>query len=451
MSEATRNETFGSNRDRRILNQPPPAVDYDNDPTDYSVLPADSPTKRRAICPKDGLSMDEKQIKAEADSIRDWIVDLRREFHRHPELMYEEVETSKHVRATLDELNISYRYPMAETGVAAVVGTGESPCIALRADMDALPIQEEADVDFKSEVNGKMHACGHDSHTAMLLGAARVLKEHEAELGGTVKLIFQPAEEGGAGADRMCNEGVLEDPRVERIFGLHVWPQEQTGNVCGRSGALLAAAAMMSIRITGTGGHAAMPHMTVDPIVTAAKIVNELQTLVSRELDPLSSGVVSVTAIRGGEAYNVIPGQIEMKGTIRALSLDELRKLEDRVRDVAGHIAEANRCTVEVDFPGNDYPPTVNDEQMWQKTVALVEKIQGPGHVNEIPPVMGGEDFAFYLQHIPGCFAALGVRNDVVGSTYSVHHPRFKIDETALPLGTALHVAFALRSLEELG
>src|SRR5688572_12993013 len=195
----------------------------------------------------------------EAKAIADWIVGLRRQIHRHPELMYEEVETSRLVRATLDGLGISYRYPVATTGVVATIGHGPGRCIALRADMDALPIREQADVAFRSEIDGKMHACGHDCHTAMLLGAARLLKAREAELAGVVKLIFQPAEEGGAGADRMCEEGVLRSPDVDQIFGLHVWPGATTGTVLGNAGVVLAAMTAFEIVVTGRGGHGAMP------------------------------------------------------------------------------------------------------------------------------------------------------------------------------------------------
>ena len=251
--------------------------------------------------------MNTQELLGEAKGIQGWIVELRRRLHRHPELMYEEVETSRLVRETLDGLGISYRWPVAETGVVATLGTGEGPCVALRADMDALPIHEEADVDFRSEVDGKMHACGHDCHTAMLLGAAKLLKEREGDLRGTVKLLFQPAEEGGAGGDRMCKEGALENPTVQRAFGIHVWPFAPSGTLAGRAGTFLAAAGCLRIKVTGRGGHAAAPHLNVDPVVTAAKIVTELQTIVSRELDPLGAGVVSITTMRAGEAFNVIP------------------------------------------------------------------------------------------------------------------------------------------------
>jgi IAA-amino acid hydrolase len=394
--------------------------------------------------------MDLHRCYRDAQGIRDWIVQTRRQLHRFPELMYEEVETSRLVRKTLDELHISYRHPLAETGVVATLGDRQGPCIALRADMDALPIHEEADVSFRSERPGKMHACGHDCHTAMLLGAARLLKQREAEIRGTVKFIFQPAEEGGAGGRRMRDEGVLADPAVQRIFGLHVWPLIPTGTFGSRAGVFLAAAGEMEIVVRGKGGHAAMPHLAIDPVSVAAKIVTELQTIVSRELDPLNSGVVSVTAIHGGEAYNVIPPSVHLRGTVRGLTMDTLRQIQQRVREIATQVGAAHRCEVEASFPGNDYPPTVNDPVCWNVAKELAAELTSPQHVAELAPVMGGEDFAFYTEEVPGCFVALGMRNEALGAVYNVHHPRFKADEDALPLGTALHVAFAMRSLDEL-
>lgn len=394
--------------------------------------------------------MSAQELLSEAKDIQGWIVALRRRLHRHPELMYEEVETSRLVRETLDELGIDYRWPVAETGVVATLGTGGAPCVALRADMDALPIHEEADVDFRSEVDGKMHACGHDCHTAMLLGAAKLLKAREASLQGTVKLFFQPAEEGGAGGDRMCEEGVLENPAVQRAFGIHVWPFVPSGTIAGRAGTFLAAAGTLHIEVVGRGGHAATPHLTVDPVATAAKIVTELQTIVARELDPLDAGVVSITAMRGGEAFNVIPQKVELSGTLRALSMDVLRWLQERVRTIAEQIAAAHRCTATVSFPGHDYPPTTNDAHCWALAKEIGAELLGEDAVLEHPPIMGGEDFAFYLQHVPGVFVGLGMRNEAIGSTWVVHHPCFKMDEDTMPTGTALHAAFALRTLEEL-
>ncbi len=382
-----------------------------------------------------------------ARSHSDWIIDIRRQLHRHPELMYEEVRTSQLVCDTLTELGISFERGIAETGVVATLGTGVSPCVALRADMDALPIQEQTDVPFRSEVDGRMHACGHDCHTAMLLGAAKLLSERQSESRGTVKLLFQPAEEGGAGGKRMREAGVLDAPRVERIFGLHVWPQLPTGTIGSRPGTFLAAAGEIDIAIRGKGGHAAMPHLCIDPVVTSAKVITELQSIISRELDPLDSGVISITTIHGGEAYNVIPPEVKMRGTIRALTMDRFRWLQERAKAVITHIAAANNCEADVSFPGNDYPPTVNDASVWDSVQNFAAEMLGREAIQEIPAVMGGEDFAFYTEEVPGCFVALGIRNEDLGCTFGVHHPCFKADEAALPIGVALHTAFALQSL----
>ena len=361
--------------------------------------------------------------------------------------MYEEFETSRLVQNTLSELGIEYEKDIAVTGVVGLVGNGEGPCIALRADMDALPIHEEADVEFRSEIDGKMHACGHDCHTAMLLGAARVLKDNESEINGTIKLIFQPAEEGGAGGKMMREQGVLEDPDVERIFGLHVSDKLPTGTLASKEGTLLAATSSIRILVSGNGGHAAMPHLTVDPVVTGSKIVVELQTLVSRELDPLESGVISITMANAGSATNVIPSSMELQGTIRSLTSDGITRLQQRVREVAEATAMANRCIAEVTFPGNDFPPTVNDGECWELGRISAGEILGEECVSEMGSIMGGEDFSYYTQVIPGCFSFLGVGNPEIGAVYGVHHPKFKVDEDALSLGTAIHVNTAFKAL----
>lgn len=395
--------------------------------------------------------MDSLQILNNAREILPWLIGIRRQLHRTPELGYQEHQTSACIRRHLQELGIDFDYPVATTGVVARISNGQGPCVALRADMDALPIHEEADVDFRSQVPGKMHACGHDCHTAMLLGAARLLTQFKNRISGTVKLLFQPAEEGGAGGKAMIAGLALENPRVERILGLHVWPDLPTGSIGSRSGPFMAAVGSLQITIHGLGGHAAFPQSTIDPVLTMAKVICELQSIVSREIDPLESAVVSITTLEGGTAFNVIPASATARGTIRALTTQRLGFIKQRVEQIAQGIAQANRCTAEVVWKDTDYPATVNDAQCWDLVQQIGCEMIGEGQVHQIEPVMGGEDFAFYGEaQVPGCFVGVGVRNEQIGATHFVHNSRFKVDEEALPIGTALHVAFALRSLREL-
>ena len=394
--------------------------------------------------------MDYHKIKDESMSISDWIISIRRELHEHPELMYEEFKTSELIRRELDKLEISYKHPIAETGVLASIGNGNGPCVALRADMDALPIHEETDVSFKSKIDGKMHACGHDCHVSMLLGAAKLLKGKEDQINGTVKLLFQPAEEGGAGGKLMREEGALKNPNVERIFGLHVWPQMPSGQIGSREGTFLAATSSLNLTVKGVGGHAAVPQLTKDPVLTSARIITNLQSIVSRELDPLDSGVVSITVINGGNASNVIPSDVIVKGTLRSLTMDGLRELQKRVKEIAEGIAQTHGCEAIVEYVGNDYPPTVNDSDMWKFAKGIGIELLGDENVSDLDAVMGGEDFAYYTEKVKGCFVVLGMNNPDIDATYSVHHPMFKADEDALHIGTALHTIFALKSLEEL-
>jgi len=375
-------------------------------------------------------------------AIQDWITEHRRSLHRIPELAYQEERTAAYLREVLEGLGLEVRGGLGGgTGMTVDLGAGDAPLVALRADMDALPITEDSGVEFESENPGCMHACGHDSHMAMLLGAARVLKEREAELPGPVRLIFQPAEEGGAGAKAMLDDGVLEG--VSRIFGIHVWPGQATGTVGLRDGAFLASAGFFEITLTGVGGHAAMPHLAVDPVVAAAHVVTGLQSIVSRERDPFGSNVVSVTQLRAGDAYNVIPREVYLAGTLRSLSLEDQTANAARIEELTKGIAAAHRCTAEVRFPGTIYPPTINHGVALDVAREVAEAELG-GWV-ENPPTMGGEDFSFFAQEVPAAFCALGIADAEKGTDVSLHNPRFRVDEDALPVGAAMHVGFALR------
>ncbi len=382
----------------------------------------------------------------QAKSIEPWIVEIRRRLHQCPELGYELPETATIVGDELQKLGIDFQCGIAESGIVATIGAanGNDSCVMLRADMDGLPIEEMADVEFRSRNSGTMHACGHDCHTAMLLGAARILKAQESHLPHAVKLCFQPAEEGGAGARRMCDEGVLRNPDVNSVFGLHVWPLLPTGMLTGRPGPFLAATSDFEISVFGSGGHAAMPQLAIDPVVTAARIINDAQSLISREQDPLQPGVISFTSIHGGTATNVIPETVRMRGTVRSLSTENRDHLKTRLREMADATAQAHRCTSEFLTLDEEYPETSNDAELWKRVHAIGTKLVGSDNFPICSPVLAGEDFSFYGKHVPTCFVALGIQNHEVGSVFGLHHPQFKVDESALHIGTAMHCAFAM-------
>ncbi|AFL94563.1 hypothetical protein containing amylohydrolase domain [Thermococcus cleftensis] len=375
----------------------------------------------------------------EALKIKEQIISWRRDFHMYPELKYEEERTSKIVEEHLREWG--YRVKRVGTGIIADIGEGEKT-IALRADMDALPIQEENDVPYKSRIPGKMHACGHDAHTAMLLGAAKIIAEHAEEFNGRVRLIFQPAEEGGNGAVKMIEGGALEG--VDAIFGFHVWIDLPSGIIGIQEGPFMAGAGIFSARITGRGGHGASPHQTVDPIPISAETILALQTIVSRNVSPIETGVVSVTAVHAGTAFNVIPEEVEMKGTIRFFKPEIGDLIQRRIREIFRGVAMAHGASYELSIE-ELVPPTINDAEMARFARRVAEKY-GIRH-GGVEPTMGAEDFAFYLQKVPGAFLTLGIRNEEKGIIHPHHHPRFDVDEDVLYLGTAMEVALALEFL----
>ena len=343
-----------------------------------------------------------------------------------------------------------FRYPVAKTGVVATLGSG-SPVIALRSDIDALPILEDGVVDFPSQNPGVMHACGHDGHMSSLLGAARLLKDREAKLKGTVKLIFQPAEEGGAGGALMVAEGALEG--VDAAFGLHLWPALPTGTIGTRHGTIMAGSIQFKVKITGAGGHGAMPHVTRDPVVAAASTVSALQTLVSRTTSPFDSAVISVTKMwAGGEAYNVIPDEAFFGGTMRATTDESVQRLKERLENLVMSQVKSFGCAAEVDWMEEShpyYPPLVNDAGMADFVADTAEVVFGSEQViRDVEPTMAGEDFAFIARAVPSAFAFLGIRNESAGSTHGLHTAQFHIDESALPRGAAMHAAVALRFIE---
>jgi hippurate hydrolase len=370
------------------------------------------------------------------------IVALRRDIHREPELGFGTERTAEKVLAALDGLPLDVETGVAENGIVATLeGEGEGRTVALRADMDALPVQEETGLPFASEIEGKMHACGHDGHTGMLVGAAHALSGMRDRLSGAVKFVFQPAEERGGGGKVMVDEGVVED--VSSIFALHLWPGLPFGKVATKAGPIMAAADAFEMEIVGSGGHGAMPHLAADAVVIAAQVVTALQTVVSREVDPVEPAVLTVGEIGAGTAFNIIPEKARLGGTVRTLNADLRERMPGRMEAVARGVAKGMRGDANLDYAFS-YPVTVNDEGAAGYALGVAEDLFGAQSVRELPnPSMTAEDFAYYLEKVPGAFIWLGVGEDVSG----LHTPQFAFDEEILPRGSALLTALALASI----
>ena len=367
-------------------------------------------------------------------------VEIRREIHRRPELGFEEHNTQAIVERELAALGIEHRR-IAGTGVVGIVrGALPGRVTGLRADMDALPIQEDSGEPCASQVPGKMHACGHDAHTAMLLGAARVLQSSRDALHGTAVLLFQPAEEGPGGALPMIEAGAMEDPKIEAVTMLHVDPRLRTGTVGIRGGAVNAAADEVHITIRGKGGHGAWPHKAVDVIPCAAATILALQNVAARETDPLAPIVVTIGTVEGGYRNNVIADKVKLTGTIRTMDPAVREAAHEKVRRIVDGVAAAYGATAEVEMMLG-YPSVVNNAELAENFTRYLGE-QGIA-VESPPPTMGGEDFSYFAQRAPGVLVRLGIYNETIGSIHSGHSPQFRLDEGAIPTGIATLVAFA--------
>jgi amidohydrolase len=358
----------------------------------------------------------------------------RRDFHAHPETAFEEKRTSDIVAAKLGEFGIEVHRGLATTGVIGTLSTGPGPSIGLRADLDALDVEELNNFDYKSTHYGKMHACGHDGHTAMLLGAARYLAETQ-KFKGTVQFIFQPAEENEGGGRVMIEEGLFEKFPVDAVYGMHNWPGQEAGLFAVTDGPLMASFDIFKLTITGHGAHGGMPHRGIDPIPVAAEIISALQTIVSRAIDPVDSAVITVTQVHAGNAWNIIPDSVLLCGTARSFKPEVQNVQELAIRRIATGICQAHNCKLEMMYQRR-YPPTVNDTQATKAAARAAEDVSGPKKIIINPtPSMGSEDFAFMLNEKPGCYVWIG--NGSVEGGCMLHNPNYDFNDDILAIGAS--------------
>ncbi len=377
---------------------------------------------------------------------KEYTISMRRMFHRHPELSMKETETAARIRAELDKMGIPYE-TVGETGtIGTLKGKKAHPVIGLRCDIDALPITEVKDLEFKSENKGVMHACGHDGHISMLLTAAKVLSEHRDELQCTVKFIFQPAEEQMGGAIQILNSGKLGE--LDTVAGMHIFPYLKTGTISVDPGPRYTSAGFMNIKIIGHSGHGAMPQYSVDPIYVGAKVIDALQSLVSRETNPMDTVVISICTFHAGTLANIIAETAEMSGTVRTFNPELQKKLPGMIERVIKSTCEAYRASYELDYY-TDIPATINDKYCSEIAEKSVKKILGEKGVIHYEGTPGGEDFSYFLEKFPGIYAFIGCRNEEKDCCYPLHHERFDLDEDALPNGAAFYVQYLLDAQEK--
>lgn len=379
-------------------------------------------------------------FKAQADALTDELVARRRDLHQHPELAFEEVRTAGVVAQELKDLGLKVETSVATTGVVGVLeGENDGPTVLYRADMDALPIHEENDLPYKSQTPGKMHACGHDGHITIALGTAKLLAQHRDKIAGRVKFVFQPGEEGAGGALAMIKAGVLDDPEPDVTLGLHIWNELPFGTLGLAEGATMSGSSTFKIVVRGKGGHAAMPHTTIDPVACAGQLITALHTIVGRKMNAMAGAVIlSVTGVQTSSyTHNIIPETVEITGTFRTFNAYTSEMLEQHVRDVSRSVCESVGCVAEVNVRHLTIP-VVNHPDVIQRLRTLFAGIVGEENINTTERTMASEDVAYMMDDIPGTYFFLGGANKALGLNYGHHHPRFNFDERVLPLGVRL-------------
>ena len=376
-------------------------------------------------------------IRSDVNIIHEKIINWRRDFHQYPELGFQEHRTSAKIIEILEGMGVEPKSGVGKTGLTADMVFGEGPVIALRADMDALPIQETSDLKFSSKNSGVMHACGHDGHMAMLLGAAQLLSKTKRKFRGTVRLIFQPAEEGGGGARYMIKDGCLKD--VKEIYGIHIWNYQPLGEIGIKEGPVLAAADEFDIIIEGKGGHGAAPQGTIDSIVVSSQLINSIQTIISRNTNPLESAVVTIGKIRGGDNHNIIADKVKLTGTVRAYTEKNRAMVKERLNQIIDGISKMSGAKILLKYH-DGYPPTINHELPTKKVLHAAQKVVGD-KAGPLYLSMGGEDFSYYLKKIPGCFFFVGSAPNKDKVFETPHHcSHFTMDENALLVGTSVYM-----------
>lgn len=375
------------------------------------------------------------------------LVAFRRKLHSYPELPWEEVETTKSIAAELDKIGIEYTLTKPTGIIAEIKGGKPGKTIALRADIDALPVMELNDnLDYKSQIPGKMHACGHDTHAAMLVSAAKALYNVRDQLNGNVRLIFQPAEEIAQGAKEMIAQGAIDG--VDSVFGMHIWSQMPSGKISCNVGSSFASADLLTVKFKGRGGHGSMPHDCVDAVIVASSFVMNLQAIVSRETDPLEPAVVTIGKMDVGTRFNVIAENAVLDGTVRCFSVAVRDKIEAAIKRYANHVAAMYGATAEVDYIYGTLP-VINEERSALLAQSVIKEAFGEAALYNERPTTGGEDFSFYMENIPGCFALVGAGNEAKGTTWAHHHGCFNIDEDELEKGAELYAQYAWAYLNQ--